>query len=102
MANSLARSFTDYRADRTRAATRGRRSASSTWPSRAGRPRAMELAVTVASPTEKDAPVVANTSLTASAAGRSHERGPAKAKGDLAAAERIAEDFARASGPLSR
>ena len=37
MANSLARSFTDYRAERTRRARLVRRSASSTSPSRAGR-----------------------------------------------------------------
>ena len=62
MANSLARSFTDYRTDATRKAApkeaahfldlavRGRTAE-----------RAVELAVTVASPTEKDAPVVADT-----------------------------------------
>ena len=101
MANSLARSFTDYRADETRKAApkeaahfldlavRGRTAE-----------RAVELAVTVASPTEKDAPVVADTvALIRKNQPKPSARASAKAKAEgaaeLAGAERIAENFAR-------
>ena len=91
MANALARPFTDFRRDTTRGAA----------PEEAGRfldlavrgrsaTRAVELAVTVASPTEKDAPVIADTLARV-------RRGRPKAKAaqaDMAGAERIAEDFA--------
>ncbi len=101
MANSLARSFTDYRADETRKAA----------PKEAARfldlavrgrtaERAVELAVTVASPTEKDAPVVADTvALIRKNQPKPSARASAKAKAEgaaeLAGAERIAENFAR-------
>jgi cell wall-associated NlpC family hydrolase len=93
MANSLARSFTDYRADRTRAAAprEAQRFLDLAIEGRSAA-RAVELAVTVASPTEKDAPVVANT-LTRLRRGRK-PRARSAAANDLAAAERIAEDFA--------
>jgi hypothetical protein len=92
MANSLARSFTDYRADRTRAATprEAQRFVDLAIEGRSAT-RAMELAVTVASPTEKDAPVVANT--LARLRRRPKPRARSAAANDLAAAERIAEDF---------
>ncbi|BEL06506.1 hypothetical protein Q0Z83_046970 [Actinoplanes sichuanensis] len=94
MANSLARSFTDFRADTTRAAdpdesarfldlALGGRSAA----------RAVELAVTVAAPTEKDAPVVADT--LARLRRQAAPTADAGGDGDLAAAERVAEDFMR-------
>jgi hypothetical protein len=99
MANSLARSFTDYRADETRKAApkevarfldmavRGRSAE-----------RAVELAVTVASPTEKDAPVVADTvAQIRKNQPKANARAKAKADGaaELAGAERTAENFAR-------
>jgi hypothetical protein len=95
MANSLARSFTDYRADRTRAAAprEAQRFLDLAIEGRSAE-RAVELAVTVASPTEKDAPVVANT-LTRLRRSRPKPRARSAAANDLAAAERIAEDFAQ-------
>ena len=97
MANSLARSFTDFRADRRRNAA----------PKEAARfldlaldgrsaERAVELAVTVASPTEKDAPVVADTlARIRKNRPKASARARAKADGtaDVASAEQIAEDF---------
>ncbi len=95
MANSLARSFTDYRAERTRAAAprEAQRFLDLAIEGRSAT-RAVELAVTVASPTEKDAPVVANT-LTRLRRGRPKPRARSAAANDFAAAERIAEDFAQ-------
>ncbi len=95
MANSLARSFTDYRAERTRSATprEAQRFLDLAIQGRSAT-RAVELAVTVASPTEKDAPVVANT-LTRLRRGKPKPRARSAAANDLAAAERIAEDFAQ-------
>ena len=95
MANSLARSFTDYRAERTRSAAprEAQRFLDLAIQGRSAT-RAVELAVTVASPTEKDAPVVANT-LTRLRRGKPKPRARSAAANDLAAAERIAEDFAQ-------
>jgi cell wall-associated NlpC family hydrolase len=94
MANSLARSFTDYRAERTRSAAprEAQRFLDLAIQGRSAT-RAVELAVAVASPTEKDAPVVANT-LTRLRRGKPKPRARSAAANDLAAAERIAEDFA--------
>jgi hypothetical protein len=101
MANSLARSYTDYRAGETRKAA----------PKEAARfldlavrgrtaERAVELAVTVASPTEKDAPVVAGTVARIrqnqpKASARASAKAKAESAAQLAGAERIAENFAR-------
>ncbi|MEU4157394.1 hypothetical protein [Actinoplanes sp. NPDC026670] len=95
MANSLARSFTDFRADTTRAADPGE-AARFLDLAIEGRSavRAVELAVTVASPTEKDAPVVAGT-----LARIRRQAAPAADTADdsdLATAERVAEDFTQA------
>lgn len=101
MANSLARSFTDFTSDTTRRAA----------PSESARyldlavtgrsaERAVELAVTVASPTEKDAPVVADTlarvrqGAEGTGRGKGATRKPSNA--DVTAAERVAEDFVKA------
>jgi hypothetical protein len=101
MANSLARSFTDFTSDTTRRAA----------PSESARfldlavtgrsaERAVELAVTVASPTEKDAPVVANTLARvrqgAKGAGRGKGATREPSNADVTAAERVAEDFVNA------
>ena len=98
MANSLARSFTDFASDTTRAADppESERFLDLAVSGRSVQ-RAMELAVTVASPTEKDAPVVADTlaRIRQGAKGTASGKGARTArKGDVAAAERLAEDFA--------
>ena len=98
MANSLARSFTDFTSDTTRAADppESERFLDLAVSGRSVQ-RAMELAVTVASPTEKDAPVVADTlaRIRQGAKGTASGKGARTArKGDVAAAERLAEDFA--------
>ena len=98
MANSLARSFTDFTGDTTRAADppESERFLDLAVSGRSVQ-RAMELAVTVASPTEKDAPVVADTlaRIRQGATGTASGKGARTArKGDVAAAERLAEDFA--------
>jgi hypothetical protein len=94
LANALARSFTDVRARDIRAAAPDE-AAHFLELAVAGRSpeRVAALAVTVASPTEKNAPVVADTL----AALKSRAKGGARSvagKG-VAAAERIAADFAR-------
>ena len=100
MVNSMSRPFRDLRTDAVREAApaneierfldlavRGRSAA-----------RALELAVTVASPTEKDAPVVQATLDRVRAEPRGRGRATA-ANADMATAERIAENF---SAPGSR
>lgn len=96
LANSFARSFTDYRLGTARDADGGEAARflelAVTGRSAA---RAVELAVTVASPTEKDAPVIADTL----AAVQGQAGGP-KSKGarDVAAAALIASDFVDPEG----
>lgn len=99
LANALARSFTDFRRGETRdpepdeaqrfldLAVAGRSAV-----------RALELAVTVASPTEKNAPVVADTLARVSAPPARRGRGAnaaaaADEEQDTLEAERIAADF---------
>lgn len=93
MANALARPFTDYRADETRDADTAE-SARFLELAVAGRTaeRVTELAVTIASPTEKDAPVVADTVALLRERGKGGPR--TKAARGLVAAELIAADFA--------
>ena len=97
LANALARSFTDVRARDVREAAPDE-AAHFLELALAGRSaeRVAALAVTVASPTEKDAPVVADTV----AALKSRAKGGARsvAGKDVAAAERIAEDFVAPTG----
>jgi hypothetical protein len=93
MANSLGRSFTDFasRLSRDADSSESERFLNLAVRGRSAR-RAVELAVTVASPTEKDAPVVADTLgvLRRDA----NDRGESGA--GLAAAVRVAEDFVEA------
>ncbi|GAA1647731.1 hypothetical protein [Actinoplanes couchii] len=95
MANALARPFTDYRAGTTRAPD----------PAEADRfldlaldgrtpLRAVELAVTVASPAEKDAPVVADT-LNRLRDGARTIDADVDLDAGFDAAEQVAEDFVR-------
>ena len=97
MANSLARSFTDFRNDTTRkpAPKEADRFLDLAISGRSAT-RSAALAVTVASPTEKDAPVVAGTIARlrrgAPKAG-ARSRAAADSSSDIAAAERIAADF---------
>jgi len=102
MANSLARSFTDFASDTTRrpAPSESVRFLDLAVSGRSAQ-RAVELAVTVASPTEKDAPVVADTvarvrkgAKGTTARGKGAARKPSNA--DVKAAERVAEDFVEA------
>jgi hypothetical protein len=92
MANSLARSFTDYRTDGRRAAApkEAQHFLDLALEGRSAK-RAAELAVTVASPVEKDAPVVADT--IARLQRRPKPRARTAGASDLAEAQRIAEDF---------
>ncbi|MFE5410896.1 hypothetical protein [Microbacterium sp. NPDC056569] len=97
LANALARSFTDVRA-------RGLRDAAPDEAAHflelalAGRSaeRAAALAVTVASPTEKNAPVVADTVAAIKARAKGGARSAAGK--DVAAAEQIAADFVAPQG----
>ncbi|MDN3497390.1 hypothetical protein QL996_15730 [Planococcus sp. APC 4015] len=96
LANSFARSFTDYRLGTSRDADGGEAARflelAVTGRSAA---RAVELAVTVASPTEKDAPVIADTLATV----QGHGGGPkSKAGRDVAEAQLIASDFVAPEG----
>lgn len=97
LANALSRSFSDVRAQDVRAAAPDE-AAHFLELALSGRSaqRAAELAVTVASPTEKDAPVVADTI----AALKSRAKGGARSAAgkDLAAAQRVAADFTEPQG----
>jgi len=97
LANALARSFSDVRARDVRAAAPDE-AAHFLELAVAGRSaeRVAALAVTVASPTEKNAPVVADTI----AALKSRAKGGARSAAgkDVAAAERIAADFVEPTG----
>ncbi|WP_426322494.1 hypothetical protein [Microbacterium sp. E-13] len=103
LANSLARSFTDVRARDVRDAAPDE-AAHFLELAMTGRSaeRVAALAVTVASPTEKDAPVVADVVQALKSRGKTGARSAAGKAGarsaagkDVAAAERIAEDFVR-------
>ncbi|MBW9119979.1 hypothetical protein JNB63_07740 [Microbacterium trichothecenolyticum] len=94
LANALARSFTDVRARGVRDAAPDEAAHFLELALQGRSPeRVAALAVTVASPSEKNAPVVADTI----AALRSRTKGGARSAAgkDVAAAERIAEDFVR-------
>ena len=97
LANALARSFSDVRARDVRAAA-PEEASHFLELAMAGRSaeRVAALAVTVASPTEKNAPVVADTI----AALKSRAKGGARSAAgkDVAAAEAIAADFVRPTG----
>jgi len=97
LANSLARSFTDVRARGVRDAAPDE-AAHFLELALAGRSaeRVAALAVTVASPTERNAPVVADTV----AALKARTKGGARSAAgkDVAAAEQIAEDFVSPQG----
>jgi hypothetical protein len=100
MANSLARSFTDFTGEATRDAdpSESQRFLDLAVGGRSAQ-RAVELAVTVASPTEKAAPVVAATlaRVRKGAKGTARRKaGKTPSNADVAAAERVAEDFAQA------
>jgi len=99
MANSLSRPFTDFTTDTTRepVTSESQRFLDLAVSGRSAG-RAVELAVTVASPTEKDAPVVADTlaRLHAGTADRGGEAGGEPSEADMARAEVVAENFARA------
>ena len=97
LANALARSFTDVRARDVREAAPDE-AAHFLELAVAGRSaeRVAALAVTVASPTEKDAPVVADTIAALKARGKGGARSAAGK--DVAAAERIAADFVQPTG----
>jgi hypothetical protein len=92
MANSLARTFTDFRVASTRDAAPDEAERFIDLAIRGRSPRrAVELAVTVASPTEKDAPVVADTvARVRSARPKTQSKAVRTA---MAEAEQIAEDF---------
>jgi hypothetical protein len=102
LANALSRSFTDFTNDTTRgpAAAESQRFLELAVSGRSAQ-RALELAVTVASPTEKDAPVVADTlalvrreAETSRPPGVDDTGGPESA--DLARAVQVAENFVQA------
>jgi hypothetical protein len=97
LANALARSFTDVRARGVRDAAPDEAAHFLELALQGRSPeRVAALAVTVASPTEKNAPVVADTI----AALRSRTKSGARSAAgkDVAAAERIAEDFVSPQG----
>ncbi|WP_285104613.1 hypothetical protein [Promicromonospora sp. MEB111] len=97
LANALTRTFSDVRAQDVRAAAPDE-AAHFLDLALSGRSaqRAAELAVTVASPTEKDAPVVAGTI----AALKPRAKGGARSAAgkDFAAAQRVAADFTEPQG----
>jgi hypothetical protein len=97
LANSLARSFTDVRARGVRDAAPDE-AAHFLELALAGRSaeRVAALAVTVASPTEKNAPVVADTVAALKARAKGGARSAAGK--DVAAAEQIAADFVSPQG----